>query len=148
MIDHGIEFPQYRLHVVPAVLALASSSWQREVWLNPDEFENLDYVAHVLFDDFCDARAPRSWLGKSLRTDEEVSLMADLGAAYSQVQELVGATAGDHAYVESPGWPAVLAVAARLAQVLVTNDLTALSKLHDAGHHWPPSTESAMSESS
>ncbi|MFF5249946.1 hypothetical protein ACFY3V_37170 [Streptosporangium sp. NPDC000095] len=140
MIDHGIEFPQYRLHVVPAVVALASSSWQREVWLNLDEFENLDYVVHVLFDDFCDAREPQSWLGKSLRTDEEVSLMADLGAAYSEVQESVGATARDETYLGSPGWPAVLAAAARLAHVLVTNDLTALSRLHDAGHRWPPST--------
>ncbi|WP_424534952.1 hypothetical protein ACOZ38_32880 [Sphaerisporangium viridialbum] len=44
MIDHGIDFPQYRLHVVPAVVALASPSWQREVWLNPGEFEDLDYA--------------------------------------------------------------------------------------------------------
>jgi hypothetical protein len=144
VIDHGVDFPQYRLHVVPAVLALASPSWQREVWLNPDEFEDLDYVVHVLFDDFCDARAPRSWLGKSLRTDEEVSLMAELDAAYSEVQESVGATAEDGAYMESPGWPAVLAAAARLAQVLVRNDLIALSKPHETGHRWPPSTKSAM----
>ena len=148
MIDHGIEFPQYRLHVVPAVVALASSSRQREVWLNPDEFENLDYVVHILFDDFCDAREPRFWLGRSLRTDEEVSLMTDLGAAYSEVQESVGVTAEDETYLGSPGWPAVLAAAARLAHVLVTNDLTTLSRLHDAGHRWPPSTKSAMPKSS
>ncbi|GAA1290233.1 hypothetical protein Psi02_15820 [Planotetraspora silvatica] len=138
MIDHGIEFPQYRLHIVPAVVALASPSWQREVWLNPDKFENLDYVVHILFDDFCNAHAPQLWLGVSLRTEEEVSLMADLGAAYSEVQDAIGATARDEAYLESPGWPAVLAAAARLAQVLVENDLTALSELHDAGHRWPP----------
>ncbi|MBO3751013.1 hypothetical protein J5X84_33490 [Streptosporangiaceae bacterium NEAU-GS5] len=128
MIDHGIEFPQYRLHLVPAVLALACPSWQREIWLNPDEFENLDYVVRVLFDDFCDASAPQSWLGVSLRTDEEVSLMATLGA---------GAAAPDEAYLESPGWQAVLAAAARLAQVVVMNDLVALSGLHDSGHNWP-----------
>ncbi|GAA3421766.1 hypothetical protein GCM10018952_69550 [Streptosporangium vulgare] len=108
------------------------------MWLNPNEFENLDYVVHVLFDDFCDARQPQSWLGKSLRTDEEVSLMEDLGAAYSEVQESVGVTAMDETYLGSPSWPAVLAAAARLAHVLVTNDLTALSRLHDAGHRWPP----------
>ncbi|MEV7012201.1 hypothetical protein [Streptosporangium sp. NPDC051022] len=137
MVDHGIELPQYRLHIVPAVVALASPSWQREVWLDPTTFENLDYVVHVLFDDFCDASAPEPWLGKSLRTDEEVALMADLGAAYVEVQEFVGATAADEAYMESAGWPAVLAAAARLAQVMVTNDLTALGALHAAGHRWP-----------
>ncbi|MEW9532155.1 hypothetical protein [Microbispora sp. NPDC049125] len=39
--------------------------------------------------------------------------------------------------LESPGWPVVLAVAARLAQVLVKNDLAALSGLHEAGHRRP-----------
>ncbi|WP_214413868.1 SCO4402 family protein [Sphaerisporangium fuscum] len=144
MEDHGIEFPQYRLHVVPAVIALASPSWQREVWLNPGRSENLDYVVHVLFDDFCDAHTPQSWLGKSLRTEEEVTLMADLGAAYSKVQQAVGAAAGDEDYLNSSGWQEVLAAAARLAQVLVTNDLAALSGLHDAGHRWPPSSPAGL----
>jgi hypothetical protein len=72
--------------------------------------------------------------------------MADLGAAYSQVHKSVGATADDRAYVESPGWSAVPAAAARLAQVLVRNDLTALSELHDAGYRWPASTKSTISE--
>ncbi|MEU3491170.1 hypothetical protein [Streptomyces massasporeus] len=52
MIDHGIALPYYRLHVVPAVVALASPTWQREVWLDPDQFEDLDYIVHVLFDGF------------------------------------------------------------------------------------------------
>ena len=81
MIDHGIALPYYRLHVVPAVVALVSPTWQREVWLDPDQPENLDYVVHVLFDDFCEADNPSRWLGQSLRTDEEVELMAHLGAA-------------------------------------------------------------------
>jgi hypothetical protein len=137
VIDHGIEFPHYRLHLVPAVVALASPSWQREVWLDRSIFENLDYVVRILFDDFCDADHPEAWLGKSLRTEEEVALMADLGAAYAQVQESVGGTAADETYMESSGWPNVMSAAARLAQVMVTNDLTALSALHDAGHRWP-----------
>ncbi|MFC5724239.1 hypothetical protein ACFP1Z_29195 [Streptomyces gamaensis] len=137
MIDHGIALPYYRLHVVPAVVALASPTWQREVWLDPDRFENLDYTVHVLFDDFCDADNPSRWLGQSLRTDEEVELMARLGAAYGAVQDSVGADAADDVYLDSPGWYAVIAAAARLAQVMVANDHTALSKLHDAGHRWP-----------
>ncbi|GJF33879.1 hypothetical protein KNE206_65790 [Kitasatospora sp. NE20-6] len=144
MIDHGIALPYYRLHVVPAVVALASPTWQREVWLDPDRFENLDHVVHVLFDDFCNAEDPMPWLGQSLRTDEEVSLMARLGAAYARVQDLVGAGAGDEIYLRSPGWPDVVATAARLAQVLVGNDHAALGKLHDAGHRWPPSAESPV----
>nr|BFD96527.1 hypothetical protein KitaXyl93_78870 [Kitasatospora sp. Xyl93] len=44
--------------------ALASPTWQREVWLDPDQFEDLDYTVHVLFDDFCDANNPQPWLGQ------------------------------------------------------------------------------------
>ncbi|MEV7724359.1 hypothetical protein AB0P15_06440 [Streptomyces sp. NPDC087917] len=135
MIDHGIALPQYRLHVVPAVVALAGPTWQREVWLDPGRFENLGHTVHVLFDDFCDADDPSPWLGRSLRTEEEVELMARLGAAYGAVQDSVGADARDEVYLDSPGWSAVVAVAARLAQVLVSNDHVALSNLHDAGHY-------------
>ncbi|WP_223284123.1 SCO4402 family protein [Streptomyces sp. FBKL.4005] len=144
MTDHGIALPHYRLHVVPAVVALASPTWQREVWLDPDQFEDLDYTVHVLFDDFCDANNPRPWLGQCLRSEEEVELMARLGAAYGAVQDSVGAAARDEAYLDSPGWSAVVAAAARLAQVLVANDHLALSKLHDAGHRWPLDTKPIM----
>ncbi|WP_405981550.1 hypothetical protein [Streptomyces sp. NBC_00158] len=137
MIDHGIALPYHRLHVVPAVVALASPTWQREVWLDPGRFEGLDYTVHVLFDDFCDASNPLPWLGQCLRSEEEVELMAGLGAAFSEVQASVGADAGDEDYLDAPGWSAVVAAAARLAQVLVANDQSALSKLHDAGHRWP-----------
>jgi hypothetical protein len=136
--DHGIEFPAYRQHVVPAVLSLASPSWQREVWLNREEFEDLDYIVHVLFDDFCSAEEPAGWLGVSLRTREEVDLMRELGAVYTAVQNAVGARAPDDVYLDAQGWPAVVAVAARLAQVMVANDLTALAHLHEQGHRWPP----------
>ncbi|MEU8033225.1 hypothetical protein AB0C13_32140 [Streptomyces sp. NPDC049099] len=85
MTDHGVELPAFRLHVVPAVLALASPSWQRDVWLQPAELEDLDYVINVLFDDFCNADDPAPWLGKSLRTEEEVTLLKELGTAYSAV---------------------------------------------------------------
>ncbi|MGW7513071.1 SCO4402 family protein [Streptomyces massasporeus] len=103
MIDHGIALPYYRLHVVPAVVALASPTWQREVWLDPDQFEDLDYIVHVLFDGFCDANNPRSWLGQSLRSEEEVELMALLGTAYDAVQDSVDASARDEIYLDSPG---------------------------------------------
>ncbi|MFI0983643.1 hypothetical protein ACH4SP_42415 [Streptomyces sp. NPDC021093] len=145
MIDHGIDLPCYRLHVVPAVVALASPTWQREVWLDPDQFEDLDYTVHVLFDDFCDASNPLPWLGQCLRSEEEVELMARLGAAYSAVQNSVGATAGDEAYLDSPSWSAVVTAAARLAQVLVANDHSSLAKLHDAGLPWPLGTEPVSS---
>ncbi|MEU4091284.1 hypothetical protein [Streptomyces sp. NPDC026673] len=131
MTDHGIELPFFRLHVVPAVLALATPSWQRDVWLRPEEFEDLDYVIHVLFDDFCDAGDPVSWLGKSLRTQEEVTLMKELGDAYSVVQNQVGSSAPDQDYLGSPEWASVVAIAARLAQVMVTNDLQAAALLHE-----------------
>ncbi|MCF2533166.1 SCO4402 family protein [Yinghuangia soli] len=147
MTDHGIALPVYRLHLVPAVVALASPTWQREVWLDPTRFENLDYTVHVLFDDFCDADDPRPWLGQSLRTEEEVDLMAHLGAAYGAVQDAVGADARDEVYLDAPGWPAVMAAAARLAQVLVANDLAALDALHNAGHRWPPVADRIASES-
>ncbi|MEV7926140.1 hypothetical protein [Kitasatospora sp. NPDC088779] len=148
MIDHGIALPYHRLHVVPAVVALASPSLQREVWLDPSELQDLNHIAHVLFDDFCDADDPSRSLGYSLRTDEEVELMARLGAAYTAVQDAVGADAPDEVYLDSPDWPAVVATAARLAQVMVTNDLTALEKLHEAGYRWPPATGQAPFETS
>ncbi|MFG2414932.1 SCO4402 family protein [Streptomyces goshikiensis] len=146
MIDHGITLPHYRLHVVPAVVALASPTWQREVWLDPDQFEDLNYTVRVLFDDFCDADNPSPWLGQCLRSEEEVELMAGIGTAYSAVQDSVGAAARDEAYLDSPGWSAVVAAAARLAQVLVSNDHSALSKLHDAGYRWPLGAEPVASE--
>ncbi|MFE1315842.1 hypothetical protein [Streptomyces sp. NPDC058755] len=131
MTDHGIELPAFRLHVVPAVLSLASPSWQREVWLQPEEFDDLDYVVNVLFDDFCSADDPAPWLGKSLRTEEEVTLIKELGTAYSAVQESVGRGAPDEAYLDHPGWGIVITIAARLAQVMVTNDLRAAALLHE-----------------
>ncbi|MBF6045235.1 hypothetical protein GO001_08360 [Streptomyces sp. NRRL B-1677] len=130
MTDHGIEFPVSRLHVVPAVLALATPTWQREVWLNSEEFEDLDYIVHVLFDDFCDADDPAPWLGKSLRTEEEVALMKELGAAYSAVESAVSSGAGDEEYLEHPAWASAVAVAAKLAHVMVNNDLKAASRQH------------------
>ncbi|MFE4359502.1 hypothetical protein [Kitasatospora sp. NPDC056800] len=140
MTDHGIAHPDFRLHVVPAVVALASPTWQREVWLDRARFENLAYTVHVLFDDFCDADDPQRSLGYSLRTEQEVELMAHLGTAYGTVQDTVGAGAPDEAYLDSPHWAAVVAAAARLAQVMVHNDLMALRNLHEAGHPWPPVT--------
>lgn len=140
MTDPGIALPHYRLHVVPAVVALASPKWQREVWLDPDRFEDLDYTVHVLFDDFCDADDPQPWLGKSLRTQEEVELMARLGAAYSAVQDAVGVDARDEVYLNAPGWSAVIAAAARLAQVMVANDQTALVRPQDRGHGMRPAS--------
>ncbi|GAB7183290.1 hypothetical protein ATKI12_3121 [Kitasatospora sp. Ki12] len=134
MTDHGIALPYHRLHVVPAVVALASPTWQRETWLDPERLEDLAHTVHVLFDDFCHADDPAPCLGYSLRTEEEVELMARLGTAYGAVQDAVGASAPDEAYLDAPGWPAVVSVAARLAQVMVTNDLLALEKLHQAGH--------------
>ncbi|MGW2014245.1 SCO4402 family protein [Streptomyces sp. NPDC001927] len=125
MIDHGIALPYYRQHVVPAVVALASPAWQREVWLDPAAFENLDYTVHVLFDDFCDADDPLPWLGQSLRTEEEVELMARLGVAYGAVQDAVGADARDEVYLAAPGWAAVVTAAGRLAEVMVANDRVA-----------------------
>ncbi|MEU6229851.1 hypothetical protein [Streptomyces sp. NPDC047042] len=131
-MDHGIEFPASRLHVVPAVLSLASPSWQRDVWLRPEEFEDLDYVVTVLFDDFCDADDPAPWLGKSLRTEGEVALMKELGEAYSAVEEEVGSGASDEVYLDAQAWGSVMAVAGRLAQLMVTNDLRAAALLHEA----------------
>ncbi|QKW23337.1 hypothetical protein HUT16_33420 [Kitasatospora sp. NA04385] len=107
------------------------------MWLDPDRFENLDYIVHVLFDDFCDANDPRSWLGQSLRSEEEVELMARLGTACNAVQDAVGAAARDEVHLDAPAWSAVVAAAARLAQVLVSNDHAALSELHDVGHRRP-----------
>ncbi|MCX4567642.1 SCO4402 family protein [Streptomyces albogriseolus] len=69
----------HRVHVVPVVLALANPPWQRDVWLDPSKFENIDHVFHTLFDDFCDADEPKRFLGISLRTEEEVTLMRALG---------------------------------------------------------------------
>ncbi|MFD8142195.1 hypothetical protein [Streptomyces sp. NPDC059708] len=138
MKDHGIALPYYRLHVVPAVTALARPAWQREVWLDPERFEDLGYTVHVLFDDFCDADDPRPWLGQSLRTEEEVELMARLGAAYGAVQDAVGAAAPDAVYLDAPGWPAVVAAADRLARVLAANDRAASGTSHDPGRLPPP----------
>ncbi|MFJ8490474.1 hypothetical protein ACIRBZ_19270 [Streptomyces sp. NPDC094038] len=91
-------------------------------------FEDLDHVFHTLFDDFCDAAEPERHLGISLRTDEEVAMMRELGVA-------LNATAGeapndtDAEYLRASVWPEVVAVAGRLAQVMVANDLGKLATL-------------------
>ncbi|CAL9581960.1 hypothetical protein SUDANB176_05056 [Streptomyces sp. enrichment culture] len=67
--------------------ALANPPWQRDVWLDPSAFEDLDHVFHTLFDDFCDtgADAPERCLGISPRSPEGVALLRRLGAALDAV---------------------------------------------------------------
>ncbi|MCX5329066.1 MULTISPECIES: hypothetical protein [unclassified Streptomyces] len=121
----------HRVHVVPVILALANPPWQREVWLDPSTFENLAHVFHTLFDDFCDADEPERYIGVSLRTEEEVALMRELGVALNAAgDEAPGDT--DAEYLRAPSWPDVVAVAGRLAQVMVANDLQELAGLHNA----------------
>ncbi|KUO10609.1 SCO4402 family protein [Streptomyces sp. DSM 15324] len=129
--DAGL-MANHRVHVVPAVLALANPPWQRDVWLDAAVFENVDHVFHTLFDDFCDADEPERFLGISLRTEEEVALMRELGVALnSAVAQVPDDT--DEGCLRSPSWPEVVAVAGRLAQVMVANDLKELAALHE----WP-----------
>ncbi|MEV6590225.1 SCO4402 family protein [Streptomyces acidicola] len=120
----------HRVHVVPAVLALANPPWQRDVWLDPSVFEDLDHVFHTLFDDFCDADEPERYLGVSIRTDEEVVLMRELGVALNAAA--AEAPNDTHAeYLQASVWPEVVAVAGRLAQVMAANDLRELAMLLD-----------------
>jgi hypothetical protein len=126
----GQRIANFRVHLVPVVLALANPPWQRDVWLDPSTFENLDHVFHTLFDDFCDADEPERYLGTSLRTEEEVELMRELGAALNTAAtESPNDT--DAEYLQATAWPEVVAVAGRLAQVMVANDLRELVTLHD-----------------
>ncbi|MFI9149753.1 hypothetical protein [Streptomyces sp. NPDC053367] len=121
----------HRVHVVPVVLALANPPWQQTVWLNPSVFENLDHVFHTLFDDFCDADEPERYLGVSLRSEEEVALMRELGTALNAAAaEAPNDT--DAEYLRASSWPTVVAVAGRLAQVMVANDLKELAALQHA----------------
>ncbi|MBM7770917.1 hypothetical protein JOD54_001121 [Actinokineospora baliensis] len=138
MIDHGIKYHTFRVNLVPSVISLANPPWQREVWGRPSEFETLDEVVHVLFDDFCDACAPEKYLGVSLRTEREVELMRQVGVTYTAVQDEVGGLAPDEDFLADPGWPEVVAAAGRLAPELVKNDMHALMSLREAGHQWPP----------
>ncbi|GGO42827.1 SCO4402 family protein [Streptomyces lasiicapitis] len=120
----------FRVNLVPAVLALANPPWQRDVWLDPSVFENLDHVFHTLFDDFCDADDPERYLGISLRTQEEVELMRQLGAALdAAMADAPGDT--DEEYLATSAWPDVVTIAGRLAQVMVANDLSELVALHE-----------------
>ncbi|MFJ4715081.1 hypothetical protein [Streptomyces sp. NPDC088785] len=133
-----------RVHVVPTVLALANPPWQRDVWLDTSTFESLDHVFHTLFDDFCDADEPERFLGISLRTEEEVTLMRELGvtlnAAAAQAPDDT-----DEQHLQSAQWPEVVAVAGRLARVMVSNDLGELVALHERGA-WNQSTDQAGRE--
>jgi hypothetical protein len=120
----------HRVHVVPVILALANPPWQRNVWLDPSVFENLGHVFHTLFDDFCDADEPERYLGVSLRTEEEVALMRELGTALNTAAtEAPNDT--DAEYLQASVWPEVVAIAGRLAQVMVANDLRELAVLLD-----------------
>ncbi|WP_237537705.1 hypothetical protein [Streptomyces sp. SID2999] len=114
---------------------------ERDVWLDPSAFEDLGHAFHTLFDDFCDADEPERFLDVSLRSDEEVVLTRELGAAL----DAAAAEAPDetHAeYLQVSSWPEVVAIAGRLAQVMVANDLQELAGLLDdtavpdrAGNH-------------
>ncbi len=100
------------------------------MWLDPSAFENLDHVFHTLFDDFCDAAEPERYLGVSLRTDGEVSLMRELGVALNAAAaEAPNDTDAEH--LRASVWPEVVAIAGRLAQVMVANDLRELAVLLD-----------------
>ncbi|MEE1670281.1 SCO4402 family protein [Streptomyces sp. NPDC003328] len=121
----------FRVNLVPAVLALANPPWQRDVWLDPSTFENLDHIFHTLFDDFCDADEPERFLGTSLRTEEEVALMRELGEALNAAAD-EAPNDTDAEYLQAASWPEVVAVAGRLAQVMVGNDLSELVALHES----------------
>ncbi|MGW9396946.1 SCO4402 family protein [Streptomyces sp. NPDC055642] len=126
MSEEAQVIANHRVHVVPVVLALANPPWQRDVWLDPSKFENIDHVFHTLFDDFCDADAPERYLGVSLRTEEEVTLMRALGVALNAAAaEAPNDT--DTEYLQAAAWPEVVAIAGRLSQVMVSNDLNLLS---------------------
>ncbi|MFJ8789485.1 hypothetical protein [Streptomyces sp. NPDC102462] len=130
MSDDARLIANHRVHVVPVVLALANPPWQRDVWLDPSVFENMDHVFHTLFDDFCDADEPERYLGVSLRTEEEVALMRELGIALNTAAaEAPNDT--DTECLQASVWPEVVAVAGRLAQVMVANDLRELAVLLD-----------------
>lgn len=98
------------------------------MWLDPSAFEDLDHVFHTLFDDFCDADEPERHLGVNLRSDEEVVLMRELGAALNAAAaEAPNDT--DAEYLQASAWPEIVAIAGRLAQVMVANDLRKLAAL-------------------
>ncbi|WP_433571938.1 SCO4402 family protein [Streptomyces sp. CA-251247] len=137
MSEDGQLIANYRVHVVPVVLALANPPWQRNVWLDPSAFESMDHVFHTLFDDFCDADEPERYLGVSLRTEEEVALMRELGVALNAAAD-EAPNDTDAEYLASAAWPGVVAVAGRLAQVMVTNDLTQLAALVGVGQAGKP----------
>ncbi|GGJ71038.1 SCO4402 family protein [Streptomyces brasiliensis] len=131
MTEDSRRLANFRVHLVPAVLALANPPWQRDVWLDPSTFENLDHIFHTLFDDFCDADDPERYLGTSLRTQEEVVLMKELGAALNAAAD-EAPNDTDAEYLQAAAWPEVVAVAGRLAQVMVGNDLGELAALHES----------------
>ncbi|MEU3829289.1 hypothetical protein AB0F36_28825 [Streptomyces sp. NPDC029080] len=85
-------------------------------------FEDLGHVFHTLFDDFCDAYEPERYLGVSLRSEEEVVLMRELGAALNAATAEAPNDA-DAEYLRTSAWPEVVAIAGRLAQAMVANDL-------------------------
>lgn len=132
MSESARTLANHRVHVLPVDLALANPPWQRDVWLDPSTFENLDHVFHTLFDDFCDEEEPERFLGVSLRTDEEVALMRELGAALNAAA-VEAPDDTDAPYLQASVWLEVVVVAGRLAQVMVANDLRELTALLDEG---------------
>ena len=100
------------------------------MWLAPSAYESLDHVFHTLFDDFCDADEPERYLGVSLRSDEEVVLMRELGVALNATAAEAPSDA-DAEYLQASSWPEVVAIASRLTQVMVSNDLREVAVLLD-----------------
>lgn len=131
MDDDRVIMARARMHLVPAVLALANPPWQRDVWLDPELFEDLEHVIHTLFDDFCDAEQPERYLGIGLRSEEEVVLLRELDRALT-VAEDQAPSGFDAEMLRVEGWAEVVAVAGRLAQVMVANDLGEILALHEA----------------
>ncbi|MFD6555277.1 hypothetical protein [Streptomyces sp. NPDC058398] len=58
--------------------------------------------------------------------------MRELGRACSAVQASVGRSSPDEAYLDADEWGSVIAIAARLAQVMVTNDLQAAALVQNS----------------
>ncbi|MFI7285127.1 hypothetical protein ACIBRY_00395 [Streptomyces anulatus] len=108
MDDDMLSTTRVRVHLVPAVLALANPPWQRDVWPDPSTFENLDHIFHALFDDFCDADHPERYLGIGLRTEQEVALMRQLDTAQTEAPNET-----DAEYLRADSWPQVAAIAGR-----------------------------------
>lgn len=117
-----IQFPYMRREVVLALGSLADIEHQTTVWLSkepPKNYDNLDYVVHILYDDMGALPEPRQYVQAVFFDGPEIPRLERLGQLFSAVLADNGSTDDMERYLRDPRWPKIVELAGSALAAMV-----------------------------